>query len=54
MYTFLEDYKKLSANATPYLIMTFFDEMVFKKGFLILNNSLNITLKNKYYCLITS
>lgn len=32
IYTFLEDYKKNPQNATPYLVITMFDELVFKKG----------------------
>lgn len=32
IYTFLEDYKKNPHNATPYLVVTMFDELVFKKG----------------------
>ena len=32
IYTFLEDYKQNPQNATPYLVITMFDELVFKKG----------------------
>ncbi len=32
IYTFLEDYKANPSNATPYLVVTMFDELVFKKG----------------------
>ncbi len=32
IYTFLEDYKANPTNATPYLVITMFDELVFKKG----------------------
>lgn len=32
IYTFLEDYKANPHNATPYLVVTMFDELVFKKG----------------------
>lgn len=32
IYTYLEDYKKDPSNATPYLVITMFDELVFKKG----------------------
>ena len=32
MYTYLDDFKRLGANAAPYLIITMFDELLFKKG----------------------
>jgi ATP synthase F1 complex assembly factor 1 len=32
IYTFLEDYKRNPDYATPYLVITIFDELVFKKG----------------------
>lgn len=32
IYTYLEDYKKDPNNATPYLVITMFDELAFKKG----------------------
>ncbi len=32
IYTFLEDYKANPHNATPYLVITMFDELVPKKG----------------------
>ncbi len=32
IYTFLEDFKINPNNATPYLVITMFDELVFKKN----------------------
>ena len=32
IYTYLEDYKKNPNNATPYLVITMFDELNPKKG----------------------
>ena len=32
IYTFIEDYKKDPQNATPYLVITMFDELIPKKG----------------------
>jgi hypothetical protein len=32
IYTYLEDYKKNPSNATPYLVITMFEELIFKKG----------------------
>ncbi len=32
IYTYLEDYKKDPTNATPYLVITMFDELNPKKG----------------------
>ena len=32
MFTYLEDFKKKGTNAAPYLVLTMFDELLFKKG----------------------
>ena len=32
MFTYLEDFKQHGANATPYFVMTLFEELLFKKG----------------------
>jgi len=36
MFTYLEDFKKLGTNATPYFVLTCFDELINKKGIIII------------------
>jgi hypothetical protein len=44
--TYLEDYKRRGSNAQPYVVFTFFTELLFHKGIVlvrgdIINNSLS-------------
>ena len=44
--TFLEDYKRRGSNAQPYLVFTFFTELLFQRGIVlvrgdVINNSLS-------------
>ena len=36
MFTYLEDFKKLGTNATPYFVLTCFDELINKKGIFLI------------------
>jgi hypothetical protein len=44
--TFMEDYKRRGSNAHPYVVFTFFTELLFHKGIVlvrgdVMNNSLS-------------
>lgn len=38
IYTFLEDYKKDPNKANPYMVLTLYDELIYRKGCSISNN----------------
>ena len=40
MYCFLEDYKKHGTNATPYFILTLFDELLFQKELVLIRGDI--------------
>lgn len=40
LYTFLEDYKKDPENATPYMVLTVYDELLTKKQISLLRGDL--------------
>lgn len=40
IYTFIEDYKKDPSNATPYLVITLYDELLFKKGLILVRGDI--------------
>ncbi len=40
IYTFLDDYKKDPSNSTPYLVVTLFDELLFKKGIILVRGDI--------------
>lgn len=40
IYTFLEEYKKDPVNAQPYLVITFFNELLFKKGIVLIRGDI--------------
>ena len=40
IYTFLDDFKKNPENSTPYLVVTLFDELLFKKGIILVRGDI--------------
>lgn len=40
IYTFLEDFKKSPETATPYLVITLFDELLFSKGIILVRGDI--------------
>lgn len=40
IYTFLEDYRKGPEKSSPYLVITLFDELLFKKGIVLVRGDI--------------
>ncbi len=40
IYTFLDDYRANPSNSTPYLVVTLFDELLFKKGIILVRGDI--------------
>ena len=40
MFTYLEDYKKFGVNAQPFYVITMFDELITKKGIVLIRGDI--------------